>query len=220
VRGGAPASLARLEDVLGSILDLMLPRACVGCGRPGSGLCSNCGKPLPESVPGLPIEAWAGGRYEDALRAAMLRYKERGRRDLAVPLGDFLAVAIGRLAIPVGVVLVPVPSSVASLRARGYDHLNPLARRAGRRLDVPVASALEFGRAVADSAGLGLAGRTTNLAGAMRARIPPKPGQLAILVDDIVTTGATAREACRALRASGWTVLGFAAIAATPRPGA
>jgi predicted amidophosphoribosyltransferase len=80
-----------------------------------------------------------------------------------------------------------------------------------------VASPLRLSREVADSAGLGAAERAANLAGAMSARRPARPGQPVVLVDDIVTTGATAREACRALGAAGWTPVGFAAVAATPR---
>lgn len=210
----------RLGGVLGSLLDLMLPRFCVGCGESGCGLCSSCAQPWPERITGLSVSAWAAGRYDDVLRGALLRYKERGRRDLAPVLGDYLAMAVAQLVLPPGAALVPAPSSASSVKARGYDHLGPLARRAGRRLRMPVADVLDFNRAVADSAGLGLAGRSANLAGAMGARSPRHPGQLAVVVDDIVTTGATAREACRALRVAGWTAIGFASVAFTPRAAA
>jgi predicted amidophosphoribosyltransferase len=72
-------------------------------------------------------------------------------------------------------------------------------------------------RVVADSAGLGVAERNANLAGAMRASAPRRRRHPAVVVDDIVTTGASAREACRALKAAGWVPVGFAAVAATPR---
>jgi len=149
----------------------------------------------------------------------MLRYKERGRRDLAGSLCVLLVSALERLTPPRHAVLVPIPSSASSRRARGYDHLTPLARRAGRLVRRSVLPSLDFSRDVADSAGLSVAGRNANLAGAMRARPPARPGQPVIVVDDIVTTGASVREACRALRVAGWSPVGFAAVAATPRPG-
>jgi predicted amidophosphoribosyltransferase len=71
---------------------------------------------------------------------------------------------------------------------------------------------------VQDSAGLGGQARSANLGGAMRARAPA-PGVVALIVDDIVTTGATLVEASRALVAAGWSVAGAAVIAATPRTG-
>jgi predicted amidophosphoribosyltransferase len=69
---------------------------------------------------------------------------------------------------------------------------------------------------VRDSAGLDIAARAANLAGAMRAD-GPRGSPRAVLVDDIVTTGATLLEAARALRAAGWTVPGAVVVAATAR---
>ncbi|MCW2494581.1 ComF family protein [Jatrophihabitans sp.] len=203
--------------MLTALLDLVLPGACVGCGRPGEQpLCASCGRPDPAVVPGLGVPAAAGGSYDAALRQALLKYKERGRRDLAGLLGSYLAAALLRLDLPPGAVLVPVPSSVAARRERGGDHLRPVARAAGRRCGVAVLPALRLGRAVQDSAGLTLAERAANIDDALRARAPRYPRRSAVLVDDIVTTGATAREGVRALRAAGWTVCGAAMVAATP----
>lgn len=168
---------------------------------------------------GFPVVGAAA--YEDALRRAVLAYKERGRRDLAAALGELLGGAVGGVLgaarPPPPVVLVPVPSSAAARAARGYDHLRPLARRAARRWGIAVApDVLRLVRAPADSAGLGIAARAANLHQAMRAA-PAPAGASAVVVDDVVTTGATLREAARALRAGGWPVLGAATVAVTPR---
>jgi predicted amidophosphoribosyltransferase len=200
-----------------AVLELVFPRSCLGCDTPGPGLCRACAATAVHAVPGIPVPAFAAGAYDGPLRAALLRYKERGRRDLGAPLAGCLAAAVARIEAP-DAVLVPVPSSAASLRARGYDHLGPLTRRVARAQRHRVVDGLTLRRGVADSAGLGAAQRQVNLSGAMSARRPPSKGATAIVVDDIVTTGASAREACRALEATGWQVAGFAAIAATPLP--
>ena len=159
-------------------------------------------------VDGLAVAA--AGPYAGELRTALLAYKERGRRDLARPLRVLLGAALVELGAP-GAVVVPVPSSPAARRSRGGDHV---ARLIGRRRRV---RALRLVRTVRDSAGLSTAERAANLDSAMRARPPRRAGRAAIVVDDIVTTGATLREAARALRAAGWTVIGAAVVAATPR---
>jgi predicted amidophosphoribosyltransferase len=209
-------------SLLADLADLVLPRRCPGCGRPGV-LCPACrppGPPLVLDPAGLPVGAAAA--YADGLRAALLAYKERGRRDLAGPLGDLLAAALAGLlaslpAPPGPLVLVPVPSTRAAAAARGGDHVRRLARRAAAVAGVRVAAgALELARVPRDSAGLGVVERAANLDAAMRGR-PPRPGLVAVVVDDIVTTGATVREAHRALAAARWPVLGAAVVAATPR---
>ncbi|MBN9618361.1 MAG: ComF family protein, partial [Actinobacteria bacterium] len=115
------------------------------------------------------------------------------------------------------VVLVPVPSRRSAAAARGGDHVVRLARRAAAGAGLRwSADVLSLTRAVRDSAGLGAGERRTNLDGAMTAR-PPRPGMAAVIVDDIVTTGATLREATRALQSAGWPLVGSAVVAATPR---
>ncbi len=193
------------------LLDLVLPRECVGCRARGAALCATCAEPRPTSVEvaGLPVSA--ASAYDGAVRTALLAYKERGRRDLAPPLRRLLAAAIDALDRP-DAVLVPVPSAAAARRARGGDHVARLLPR-GRR----ARNALRLARAVRDSAGLDIEARAANLAMALRGAAPPWPGAAAVVVDDIVTSGATLTEAVRALRAAGWTVSGAAVVAATQR---
>ena len=227
-----------MAALIAELIDLVLPRTCAGCAAPGDVLCAGC-RPCgtPFAVPGHELPTFAAAHYEFAVRAALLRYKERGRRDLAAPLGALLGAAVravlrdagaearaardrlGREGqpLPARIVAVPVPSTREAAAARGGDHVVRLARRAAWHTGVPTLRALTFTRAVADSAGLHAAERAANMHGAMCARTPA-PGCAAVLVDDIVTTGATLREGCRALLAAGWPVLGAAVVAATPAP--
>jgi predicted amidophosphoribosyltransferase len=206
--------------VLAALADLVFPRRCVGCGSQLGVLC-------PECLPSGPVRCgvdgtWWAARYDGAVRAALLAYKERGRRDLAGPLGALLARSVAAAwaaerSPPGRVVLVPAPSARSVAAARGGDHVLRLARRAGARCGLRTApGALTLTRSVRDSAGLGVAERALNLAGAMAAR-PAADGVGALVVDDIVTTGATLQECVRALRAAGWPVIGTAVLASTPR---
>ena len=121
--------------------------------------------------------------------------------------------------------LVPVPSARRAVRERGFDAGLALARAAARRLPGARAGPLLVpARRVADQSGLGAAERQENLAGAFRVRgglrgpsrqVPA--GSVVVLVDDVVTSGASLTEATRALRARGVDVLGAATVAATVR---
>lgn len=116
------------------------------------------------------------------------------------------------------VTFVPVPSAAAVVRQRGFDATWAMSRLAARRLrgvhQVSAQRMLEQRRAVADQAGLSAAERATNLRNAYRLRRGASASQV-VLVDDVVTTGASLSEASRALEAAGMTVLGAITVAAT-----
>jgi predicted amidophosphoribosyltransferase len=207
---------ARPSAGLSLLADLVLPQACLGCGRPGPPVCWSCWPAGPaERVGTGELPVYAAARYEQAVRRALIAYKERGRRDLRVPLGLLLASAVSAARVGVAV-LVPVPSTRAAARDRGGDHVLRLARVSARASGLPVATPLRLIRAVRDSAGLSSPDRADNLHLAMRAAAPGR-AVAAVLVDDITTTGATLAEGARALLAAGWSVAGAAVVAATPR---
>ena len=241
-------------DTLGdAALDLLLGGACLGCGRPGRLVCPACRVDLPfGAVPAwpTPIPAglappWAAGEYAGLLRAAVLAHKEHRVLALRGILGRLLAQAVvaaladqdlptpplqeGRGGATVPLVLVPVPSRPAAVRARGHDPTLEITRAAASRLrrlglDVAVSRLLATRRGVADQAGLTAQERAANLAGSLRHR-PRELTRLArwrprvrvVVCDDVVTTGATVREAQRALEAIGLPVTAVAAVAATAR---
>ena len=219
--------------MLDALLDLVLPQTCAGCGAAGVRWCRPCARVLAEAAarplgrtapdpvpPGFP-DAAAAAVYDGPVRGAVLAHKEAGRLGLVRPLGAVLAAAVAVLA-PVGpFVLVPVPSAPAVVRARGHDHARRLAREAARvlrRRGLPARASplLVQSRRPADQAGLDASGRAANLAGALVTR-RDLTGLVVVVVDDVVTSGATLAEATRALRAAGARVGGAATVAATAR---
>jgi predicted amidophosphoribosyltransferase len=212
-------TVVRMRGWWQDLTDLVLPTECAGCGRPRTVLCPKCRavlsgavpsrvRPVPEP-PGLPV-VHAAAPYEDEVRAALLAHKERGALALARPLGTALAGAVragsGRRDAPL--LLVPVPSARWAVRARGHDPVRRIAlaaagdlRRHGWRAQM--VGVLRQRRAVADQAGLNSRQRLGNLAGALEvaaggARL--LRGGHPVLVDDLMTTGASLTEAARAVR--------------------
>jgi predicted amidophosphoribosyltransferase len=172
---------------------------------------------------------YAVADYAGPPRSFLLAYKEQGVSRLRDALGHALARAVAAAlrgtGTDGGVWLVPVPSTPAALRERGEDVVGLLAREAARHLraagsEVAVLPALRHRRSVRDSAALTAGDRAANLAGAFgvtkRARraVPARP---VVLLDDLVTTGATLTECAEAVRAAGGVVRAAAAVAATRR---
>ncbi len=212
--------------ILADLFDLVLPAECVCCRRPGSLWCAAC-RPPPSVIStslGDGPAVCSAGRYDGSLRTALLAYKERGYRRLAPALSQYLGHAVSGLILATGrtvsaPLLVPVPSRPRAARERGGDHVLRMAVMIARRRDLEVRPALRLIGPVADSAGLSTSERQANLSHRMVARLPPpgSPNPTVILVDDIITTGATTTEASRAMAAAGWQVVGAATIAATVR---
>jgi predicted amidophosphoribosyltransferase len=225
-------------------LDLVLPEHCAGCsGRAGDEpfrhrICAGCRAELDffdEVVGDLGAVASAGaavpvislGDYSGVLRQLILGYKERGQTAVRHELGDRLAELVSGYLDPARpLVLVPVPSSSASRRARGHAPVPALARVAasGLRRRGWTASAVDWlrpTRQLADQSELSAAGRRANLDGGFGVRRRPAGVSQCdidlLLVDDIVTTGATAREAVRALSAAGRPPRAVATLAHTAR---
>jgi predicted amidophosphoribosyltransferase len=225
--------------VLDAWLDLLLGSACSACGAPGRALCSRCEAMLPcragpawptPTPPGL-VRPSAAGEYADPLRRLIVDHKEHGRLALAGPLGRLLAVAVVEAwqaaGAPAGlaagrVELVPVPSHPAVVRERDHDPLLRIARVAAgavRRegLRARVHPALRVTARPVDQAGLDTTSRAANVRGRFAVRSSARAAVPVVIVDDVITTGATLREAQRALEVAGVTVLGAATVAATRR---
>ena len=231
--------------MLDAVRDLVLGSSCVGCGRPGRLLCTSCRAGLdPRPAPAWPsprppglTDPWAATAYDGTVRAMILGHKEHRLLALAGPLGELLAAAVSAAvgdllageADPVPLLLVPVPSRPSTVRERGHEPTTSLVRVAAARLNAlgrPAlcVSLLRTRSGLADQSGLDAGARATNLAGAFRAH-PPALRRLArlgrpvhvLVCDDVLTTGATAAEAQRALRGVGLPPIAAVAVAATRR---
>jgi predicted amidophosphoribosyltransferase len=207
------------------MLDLVLPLECGGCGVRSTRWCDTCTKDLavrpdephlvsPRVDPGVPV--FSLGRYAGARRQAIVAVKEHGRADLVAPLADALRAGLSNM-VAWGVVgapltVVPAPTRRWAARRRGGDPVTRVALAAtAEQPDVAVVQALRTRAFVADSAGLSSADRQHNIAGRVKL-VRPVRGE-AIVVDDIVTTGATACESVHVLHRAGVTVVAVLAIA-------
>ena len=220
--------MRQVYSVTDTLLDLILPLQCGGCGAPSARWCDACAAVLhvnsdephvisPRLDPGVPV--FALGPYAGPRRQALVAFKEHGRRDLVGPLSRALAVGIHRLTtwgiLDHQLTVVPAPTRRAAARRRGGD---PVARIAAAAIAASphhglatvlrtggLTTALRTGGPARDSVGLSTAARERNIAGRVRLTGPVPDGEI-LLVDDILSTGATAREGVRVLAAGGGRV--------------
>ncbi|GAA4175644.1 ComF family protein [Gryllotalpicola koreensis] len=218
------------ERVREAVLDawaVLAPTECPGCGAPDRALCAACRAELDaapvvrEALPradGSELPVWRALDYGGAARGILLAFKDGGRTDAAPALAGVLrrlvrtALAEAPPELRGRVVLAAIPSSRAAFRRRGYRHVPLLLRRAGLR----DSGLLRLTRQTQDQSNLDTTQRLANRAESLTVARGPK--HLAVLlVDDIVTTGATVLEADRAFREAGQLVLGAVALARTER---
>lgn len=224
--GGHAGAVGRY---LQAAADLALGWCCAGCGLPGIRLCPDClaafDRPARQHRDPCPAPVVAAAEYRGAARRVLAGYKLGGMWSLATPLGWCLARAVPLLEPPPVLVLVPVPSAPSTVRRRGLDTTAALARSAGRALarqgvDATVLGALRRQRGIREQVGLDARQRRQNLTLGLTVRRPEAvAGWTVLVIDDILTTGATAGAAVSALRSAGAAVLGVAVVAHTARPG-
>jgi ComF family protein len=225
------AVLRGLTNAAAAALDLAFPAACAGCGREGEPLCSSCrpaldvrlelhgGVPigLPADLPAPLLQVEWCAPFAGAVRAALHQLKYAGERRLARPLGEAVAKRWARVGVG-ATVIVPVPVHADRERHRGYDQAALIAEAAAAALGLPCVRALERARATAAQFELGRDERSANVAGAFRLRSTAGgditvAGQWVLLIDDVVTTGATLAACGAALEDAGAYAVSAIAVA-------
>ena len=215
---GLPVATLSGMRVLDALADLLLGSQCPGCDVPRWGICPQCAEELdvqPAVVarPGLPPVV-AANPYRPLMDRVIPRYKDDGALHLEGALARRLQAAVAALSPPSDAWVVPVPSRPGAVRARGFDHAARLASAVGRTTGLRSRRGLRRSSAGTDQQALGKASRKSNMHGSMRACMR---GGRVVLVDDIITTGASLAEAVRALEFAGVDVVGAAVIANADR---
>lgn len=200
-----------MKQWMADALDVLWPVQCASCGRAATNLCEEClaeWPPKPRSLHDLPLIVL--GDYSGGLRDAVLASKEQGNASVTKKLGLRLATGC-----PAADAVAIVPPSASGLRKRGFHAVTRLARVIARQKGV---RAFHLRFAIGDAVQqkrLGkeareVANRTMSLSRQLR-------GQRVVVVDDVVTTGATVIAASNAVTEAGGIVVGILAVAHTPR---
>lgn len=228
---------------LAALVDLLLPPRCGFCRallraeQPNALLCSKCEQTIlnPDhccSYCGYPLTALqddfcplcsehsyafyaacAVSLFQGELRKAILRFKYSGKRELASLFGQLMARQVRQCRWPAVEAVVPIPLHRQKLRERGYDQALLLAQVLAKELGLPVQLLLSRRQPTVSQTTLSAAQRWQNMDGAFVVKKQPNVPQRVLLVDDLLTTGATAHFAADALHQAGVEEVYLAVIA-------
>lgn len=220
--------------MIDTLLSFIAPHHCSGCGEIGSLLCPNCKYDIeggesnycvvcaqqitgPDGVcrgcASIVERAWMVGERSEVLRVLIDQYKFERVRATGKVLADLLADRLPEL--PHNVVIVPTPTVSSHIRRRGYDHIGLVAASLARRRHVPVARAIER-RHSKVQLGSSRKDRIRQAETAFACRQLLDSDTIYLIIDDVVTTGATVQSMAKCLREAGATQVWVAVVAHQP----
>jgi predicted amidophosphoribosyltransferase len=192
---------------------LLFPTRCFGCRELGYSICSQCRKlwnPHLFTSRITDLVVYSAIPYSPIAKNILLSAKEQSIKSADQLVSAALSTSLNELFKKNGrCALVPIPSRLASNRRRGRDFINEMAVSVAKDFGVAVLPLLEHQRVVRDQSKLDIASRRENLA--MALSVKPSfhrnySGENVVILDDLVTTGATINEANRALTRGGFKV--------------
>lgn len=212
-----------LNSIKTGFATLLFPPRCVACTKSGLEICETCiryFKPEPRILHSEKFKLVASLEYNDTVARILLLAKEQGRAMAQRLIANALAHSVASYQISYPISLVIIPSQMRSIRRRGFNSMlsfaeltleNPLLSQ-----NFQVIDALEFNRKTSDQTHLSQSERSNNLYGAFRVK-DIEIANPVLVIDDVVTTGSTLREAVRALGERNLTIIGAATACATQR---
>lgn len=209
-----------------SLNELIFPTRCIACGALGLSLCTNCRREWNPHIyvsrigrdAETELTVISSVTYSSVAQKIILGAKESHIKECDRLVSEAVTHALQKFLATTSIdFLIPIPSRRSAARLRGRQFIAEIAAAGSKTFDIPIAHPLTHSRPVRDQSGLHLEERWNNLEGAFVVKGEQVlPGGV-LLIDDLVTTGATLCEAARALRYAGIKVIG-AVTAALAQP--
>jgi predicted amidophosphoribosyltransferase len=220
-----------LRSIRSGFESLAFDSSCIICGTRESEFCNRCRRDwqsTPSSILGENFPVFASIPYSETAKTIVLLAKENGvkfTQNLVITeLQASVKKLICEIESPKAIHLVPIPSSRKARVRRGFDFISQITNVLAKRLNMEYESMrfvarpmLSITKKVIDQSGLSETKRNANLFGAFEVVKPFRPTSAIIIIDDVITTGSTLREAVRALKERNLTVLGAATACASQR---